>query len=1151
MRRAASAALFLLGLLSLLDRALAEDRATFPIEKWEVTRATRGGPPGKFQPGAPSLPFAANQEDVIARAVFELPAEVSSRALVLELGRVRFEATVALDGIALASSLEGDVRIALAPLAAGRHELLVRARDVRAAAVPGRKVQDDEKAEAAWLEPIGAAPRSAGILGEARLVERSPVEVRSVFVEAGAPRSGVEPRIVLEVEGATGEPADVGFTAPGIAPRSERVTLAPGERGRVELPWPEAPRWAPDSPHRAPVSVLISGRTVRRIELAARALAIRDGRLALDGRGVPFFLVDAPRGQGESAAREAIALARTVGATALATRGERDERWLDTVEAAGFLVLYESDLGPPVSAYALDDERLWRALRRQVLSAVERHRGHAAVAGWGIARSVLAEGGAGVTLARERLAALASEVRALDPSRPVFLPEDDGRSLGVETDWRPAEEASSGAVARLPAAATPRALERRVALAGDPGFLDDGAVGAAHARARARLALEARGRGALGLDLGAAPSEPTAVAELARALERFALVAKPAPGGGELEGRPVRRTFTLVNDLDRRADVAVAWSLTWTGAVDPAASGPAGKLELGVDSGERASFDVVFRAPRVPSRREGTLHVAAVTSGARALATGALVVWPERAAPVELTRPVLLYDAPSGSTGEALLQSGVAWREAPVAPAELEPESVLVVGEGALDDKATRETAVALVERARRVGAGTLVLRQETPFPPGVAPSLEGQEPRGAADLTLEATAGIASIASSDLVGWPERALAPPGLERPLRADARVLVAGAPSGLGDACAVCACDDGSGREVVCQIALARRVDSLPAARALLGALVRAASERPPRIDRPFFARTDRDVELALEGVALPPRSWSAAAISSAREPVILLEDTKLPPLARDESDAIEEAVARGGTLVVGVAADTTLARLGPLAAPGLTVEKAPSLPRPAAWGPLEIGALDLLWPPGPGAPRELGSRFDAAPRAARLDGASALLEPGALLERPYGRGRVLFDLVRWREALNQAAGKRYLAKLLRHVGAETREPKLRLPAASWNGVGRKDDTVQFFANATATARFFARREGRYRVTLELGGQPAHGIWPLAKVHVDAQDLGQVSVLGAGPALYEREVVIRAGSHVISVSFVNDVLEPPEDRNMFLQGATLELLPPRIY
>lgn len=1161
--------LTLLALVWPLAPAFADDRLALPLD-WSV-----GRDPAKLAKGPPRLPFAANQEDVFARGSFEVTASVASRALVLELSRVRWDATVSLDGRVLREHVEGDARLDLGALAAGKHDVLVRARDVRAAAVAGRKATDDDSVEAGWREPVGEAPRLAGVLGPARVSERLPVEVLSVEVACSP---GREPELVLEVEGARAVegarsepgPVDLGFVSSGVSPlRVASVSLAPGERGRVALPWPEAPRFLPHAlpggeARRALVDVLVGPTVVRRERLAARTLEVANGRLCLDGAPVPFFVLDAPRGEGEAAARDAIALARATGATVLATRGERDDAWLEAVESAGLLVLWESELAAPTTSYALDDERFWRALRRQVLATAARHRGRPSIVAWGLARSVLAEGAGGLELARARLASLAAEVRAADPTRLALLPGDDGRALGASVGWLPAASAEPGTIALLPPASPPRELARRVALAGREGFLDDARVEPPHARDRARLALEARARGVLGIDLGAAPESEASRAELARALAPFVLVAEPGRAQELFAGARAALGYRLVSDAPSKR-LSSSWSLAAPGAA--ALEGAGGEAVSSAPArGRPWAFDVAPPIPDATARRELVLRVEARADGAPvASASQTLVVWPARPAPLRLARRVLLADVPGGRTGEALLEAGVPWREAAVSPTELDAHALLVVGEGALDEKATREPTAALVERAKRVGAGVLVLRQTTPLPPGVAPPLDGPEPRGARAVGL--APGAAGLLDGGDPGLVESDLAraglelpPPGLARPQRADARVLLESAPGGVEGACAAIACEDGAAEEIVCQLPLASLARTSPVARATLAALVRAAGEPVLATARPLFTRAEPDVDLGLEALALAPSPLDAAALDLAREPVVFLaaathggQDPKAPalPLTPPELAAIERAVLRGGSLVVEVGSDAALARLGSLVEPGLKVEKTAALPSVPAWGPRELSALDLLWPPGPGGVRELGSRFDAAPRLGRLDGATALVAPGALLERPLGSGRVILDLVRWRDAANQPAARRYVARVLRHAGAETKEPPVRLPAAAWNGVGKKDGVVQFFSNATATARFQARRAGRYRVTLLLGGTPASGGWPLARVHCDAQNLGEVAVEGPGPARYEREVVLAAGSHQLSVAFGNDAAEAPEDRNLWFEGAVLEPIAPRIY
>lgn len=1098
--------------------AYAEERGSLDLTKWEVSRAPHDGPADKPAAGPPRLGFAPGEKsDVVARCAFDLPAPLASRALCVSLERVRWDATVALDGQEIARGAEGDLLLDLPPLAAGTHVVTVRARDLRAASALAKRGGDDDS-EGAWAAPVGPAPRLAGVLGAARIVERLPVDVRGVSVREGQLR--------LELRGRTGEACAVGYVFSGSA-RTVEVALAKGEAREVAIPWAERALW----PRREGVALVVSDRVERRVALAESRIERTGGRLVVNGAPVFLALLEAPPGD----AREAIARARFTGANALLTGSRRDDAWFDAVEEAGLLVVVEGDLVRPLSANALEDERLWRALEREWREVVPRLRGRAGVVAWSVARGFLREGAAVSAGARGRLTALGAVVKALDPTRPVVLAEDDGRALGFDVPW--SASAGPGFVAVLPPLAAPTSLPERVALAGDPGFLDDAAVIAGLARGRARSVRQARVAGALGADLGAAPGD----ADLRAALGPVALLDDPAPGGGEAAERPFKRRI--------RADqeVAFVWTFSLGGKVVATGAGKGTVLDVEVTVPSTAS------SPALPrfAGEGGRLHVTASAPHGTSSLDLDVVVWPARP-PLLDAKDVLLVEGPLGDTGAALLAAGVAWREAPLVAEMLERGATLVIGEGALDEKPARPALLALVERARRIGVGVLVLRQTTPYPEGLAPPLDGFEPRGARDLALRdpLERALAGIEDADLAGWPglEGALPPPALARPLRADARVLVEGAPLGVSDVVGVVSLEDAASPEILCQVPLAPRAREVPAARALLRALVRAASAPAARAERPLFVRGDPDLVNELEALALVARPWSLEAVEAAAAPVIVVDDAKAP-LGDAERAALERAVSAGATLVFRAPDDASLARLGKLAPPGLKVEKAPALPRA---GPLaSLHAIDLLWAPSPGAFREVASRFDAAPRSAHAEGAVALVAPGALLEHRRGRGRVLLDLVRWREAGAEVRAKRWIAQLLTELGAERREPPVRLPVTSWGGVGREGDHVTFYGNSAASARFVARRAGRYKVALELGGTKALEGYPVARVVCDARNLGEIKLDAAALKTYELEVTIPAGAHTLSVIFTNDVYDPPEDRNMMLRGAVLRLVPPRIY
>ena len=255
------------------------------------------------------------------------------------------------------------------------------------------------------------------------------------------------------------------------------------------------------------------------------------------------------------------------------------------------------------------------------------------------------------------------------------------------------------------------------------------------------------------------------------------------------------------------------------------------------------------------------------------------------------------------------------------------------------------------------------------------------------------------------------------------------------------------------------------------------------------------------------------------------------------------------MAAGATLLARVPDDAAIARLGSLVPAGWHVDKTRELP--GAGAPRRAPRERPLLADRPGGFPDFTSRFDTAPRSVRVDDSVALVRPGALVEHPFGRGRVVLDLLAWREAIKTKEARRWIAQLAAHLGAETREPPIQLPVTSWGGVRREGDHMMFYGNSTASARFFARRPGRYAVTVDLGGSKMRDGWPAARVVCDFRYMGDVTLDGPGPKPYDFEVTIPAGTHVLSVSFTNDAYEYPEDRNMTLTGAVLRLVPRRVY
>ncbi len=76
-----------------------------------------------------------------------------------------------------------------------------------------------------------------------------------------------------------------------------------------------------------------------------------------------------------------------------------------------------------------------------------------------------------------------------------------------------------------------------------------------------------------------------------------------------------------------------------------------------------------------------------------------------------------------------------------------------------------------------------------------------------------------------------------------------------------------------------------------------------------------------------------------------------------------------------------------------------------------------------------------------------------------------------------------------------------------------------------------------------LVLDLEGTPARGEGPHVLVVEGARVLWEGEVLG------RKEVRVRtAGKGTVALAFINDLYQPPEDRNLFLRGLRVEPLGP---
>ena len=98
-------------------------------------------------------------------------------------------------------------------------------------------------------------------------------------------------------------------------------------------------------------------------------------------------------------------------------------------------------------------------------------------------------------------------------------------------------------------------------------------------------------------------------------------------------------------------------------------------------------------------------------------------------------------------------------------------------------------------------------------------------------------------------------------------------------------------------------------------------------------------------------------------------------------------------------------------------------------------------------------------------------------------------------------------------------------------------------VWFAANGTIAGQVQVPVAGRHTVRVLAGGTPLGGVYPEFEVALDGEALGRRSVDSESAGYHEITADLVPGERTLSLSFVNDAWEPPEDRNLFVDRITV--------
>ena len=477
-------------------------------------------------------------------------------------------------------------------------------------------------------------------------------------------------------------------------------------------------------------------------------------------------------------------------------------------------------------------------------------------------------------------------------------------------------------------------------------------------------------------------------------------------------GRTVVRRYDLLNDLFRPAELAFTWRLL----------GSDGKVLVeGRDIRKMGSADLKtgmlsFALPNVGQRTTCTLDLRLESDGQFVCGEQRdFDVWPNAAVTArQLERQVLLFD-PGSASAAALQASGIPFTPVTklVVPEAQAGRTLVVIGEGALDAASAAQTAK--LEKFVNAGGRVLILAQTVT--PGGLPVITKLEPRewvAQAFIRMGTHPILEGLSDWDLHFWAaDRVVARGAYTKPEGGAALPLVdSGSDSGL-EWTELLELYRGKGLYLLCQLPVVSKWNDEPMARELFARMLGyaggdAAFAAPVRCLKVVTAKAGA-IEKRLGEVGV--RYELAKADEALDGTSVVLVDAA-QPATEAQRGAWASALEAGATIVVCNAQASDAAWLGKLAGQAVRL----TVPPYYMWqgrgyrngfDPLTAGLshLDVYWK------RYDGEAFTQAedPRltieplqdwSAGAATARELVFPGALVELPVGKGRLVLDQRRW-------------------------------------------------------------------------------------------------------------------------------------------------------
>lgn len=870
--------------------------------------------------------------------------------------------------------------------------------------------------------------------------------------DAAARKLNVQARVL-----AAGRPVlDVGEAAAFELPAGTRKSLT------LAAPWAKPVCWGPNSPQLYTLAVEVTdAQTGQRVDLLKERFGFREcwvenGRIILNG--APVRLKGSNCGGGGGI---------LPGDDVQWTRGsDGAEDFLDEFGClAGFYTL--GGLGNTPSRHNVERDLFWELETKNVLAGAAQYVNHPCLIAWDLSNewlSFLSYGGGDPLFGARRFKAVGDALTAYDPSRWILF-DGDGDLHGLwdtfaehymlpstgkshssylpdsrfwrklDQDFRPAEARSAYNANTVYRSDLKAIMNTENAWKVDglqpPGLSvvvgEDDVLSPAVDSGRGPIVWywkqNVDGHRDLGASIVCNYTTVTGLNRRGHMLQCFIIPQHVHHGFG---GQKFQARYSLHNDLLVPSEYDFRWRLAdaqGTGVAD-------GHDARRMQSGDMQRGVLTFDLPQVPRRTRYTLRLDLLADGKFAYGEQRDIdVWPDAVSPFPTpARKIVLFD-PAGRTAPVFTKAGMAFTpvdqlSVPDGPAS---GTVLVLGEGAV--QSNREPAAAPLSNFVAAGGRIVALRQENLLP-GV-PVQTTLEKREWCSLLFTRTPQhplLQGIDAWDLQFWaPDHVTAQGSYSRPDSGSFVTLLDGcsdhdrAGRSATEWVQLMECYRGQGSYLLCQLPLAEKYDVEPMARELLARLIAyaagASSFRQPTQTLRFVGDPVAAVASKLRDMGVAFRTVEIGSPLEA-EAVMLVDVTSLPA-AFTAPAAWKTALADGATIAVHGASPAQQPLLAALADRPVAIHVQPY----AMWEGRGyrngftglapgLSHVDLYWKQYAGdegavaqAEQPKYKIEDLCYWSVQAEGAVEHVFPGAVVEIPVGRGRLIVDQIRW-ETANQ-------------------------------------------------------------------------------------------------------------------------------------------------